>query len=201
MKTSNKKLKGLATAAGVFLILQLGSPSAAGSGLNPYKTNENSSFWAIEIQDCPLNTTLLYSVSLVESAAMNKHEAKRVNPWPYAFRSPEGSHYSESFDEAVAYLDHLLAKYKKSEIDVGIMQINLFWHEDKYERAADLLEPEQNIAIGCKVLTKAIQSSPDDLVVGIGRYNHWKDLDRTRKYGKKVLQVWGNLQNLVATNQ
>jgi hypothetical protein len=167
------------------------------SDLNPYKTDSNSSFWPVEIEGCQLNTMLLYSVSLAESVRDLKQK-NTVKAWPYSFHSPKGSHYAEDVVDASIYLDELLEKYSKVQIDVGMMQVNLFWHEDKYTNPRELLALERNLEVGCSILTTALNSSPDDLELGVGRYHHWKDEKRSRKYGKRVLQIWRNLNTLAS---
>ncbi len=173
------------------LLCSVSMVSLASNYLNPF--DQNSHFWDIQVEGCTINTTLLYAVSLVESAYQNK-ESQQVSPWPYSFHSPDGSHYANDYQSAIKYLESLIKKYTKEQIDVGIMQINLFWQNDKYHHPADLLNLSNNLIVGCSVLTEAINSSPADLELGIGRYHHWKYPTRSRNYGRRVITIWNNLE-------
>ncbi len=76
------------------------------------------------------------------------------------------------------------------------MQINLKWRRDRYSDPFELLDPKRNLEIACSTLIEALASSPDDVVLGIGRYHSWKNEAVSRKYGMKVIRVWNRLRNL-----
>ncbi|BBV43541.1 hypothetical protein STW0522CIT26_P11740 (plasmid) [Citrobacter portucalensis] len=50
--------------------------------------------------------------------------------------------------------------------------------------------------VGAEVLSEAIQSSPNDLELGVGRYHAWEDEIRARNYGSRVLAIYRNLRDL-----
>ncbi len=76
------------------------------------------------------------------------------------------------------------------------MQINLHWNGHRVTSYEDLLDQEQNITTGAEVLSEAIESSPVDLELGIGRYHNWDDELRARNYGSRILAIWRNLRDL-----
>lgn len=69
------------------------------------------------------------------------------------------------------------------------MQINLHWHGHRVDKPEQLLNPVTNLQIGAVLLAEAIQSAPNDLVLGIGRYHSWQNVDAAVTYGRRVLAV------------
>lgn len=133
-----------------------------------------------------LSPALLYAVALVESARDRGRGA--VSPWPWALRGPQESYYAVSRQDALTALQRYRRQYGQA-IDVGLMQINLRWHGKRVASPSQLLDPEQNLMLGAQLLAQAIRSSPQDFTLGIGRYHHWTDPSRARRYGQRVLTV------------
>lgn len=143
-----------------------------------------------------LDPLLLYAVALAESASGRGNN--RVAPWAWTLRTNNGAYYAATKKQAIAYLEKLLLSElnERKSIDVGLMQINLFWHGHRVEHPIDLLDPLNNITIGAEILSETIKSAPNDLELGIGRYHHWSDEKRTRWYAKRVLSIYNNLTQL-----
>lgn len=134
-----------------------------------------------------LDPLLLYGVALQET----RHRAGRHAsvPWPYTLRGPEGPQFHPSHQAAARALRRLMARWRRQAIDVGLMQINLHWHGDKVADPVALLDPRTNLEIAAGILVEAIQSAPDDLELGVGRYHHWKDPAIARAYGRRVMRM------------
>lgn len=146
-----------------------------------------------------LDPVLLYSVALAESASGRGNGS--ISPWAWTLRDNESVLYSLSIKEArQALSEHIEKNGEGSSIDVGMMQVNLKWHGNKVSSPFDLLDIETNLEVGAGILNEAIKSSPDDIVRGIGRYNNWKDPERNRTYGTKVLSIYNQLKNSSAEN-
>lgn len=139
-----------------------------------------------------LDPVLIYAVALAESAS-GRGQGK-LSPWPWTLRAPGRPFYAKSQAEAQKKLTEFQAHYGEA-IDVGIMQINLHWHGHRANSPIELLDPETNVMVGASVLATAIHSAPDDLILGIGRYHSWQER-RARDYGKRVLAIIHNLQEL-----
>ena len=77
------------------------------------------------------------------------------------------------------------------------MQINLHWQGHRVEKPEQLLNPVTNLQIGALVLAEAIQSVPNDLVLGIGRYHSWQNVSAAIAYGRKVLAVANQIRALL----
>tara|TARA_R110001583_G_scaffold34982_4_gene116923 strand:- start:133 stop:690 length:558 start_codon:yes stop_codon:yes gene_type:complete len=133
--------------------------------------------------------SLLYSVALAESSLGTK---SKVSPHPYAIRSEDGSFYPSSLVEAKEILDQQIATHGLN-VDVGMMQISLYWQKGYYDSPFELLDLETNIKVGAAILTKCLNSSPNDIVIGVGRYHAWADVERSRIYGFRVLEIHNNV--------
>lgn len=138
-----------------------------------------------------IDSLLLYAVALAESA--KRQELNMISPWPLAIRQGLTSHYPTSKAAADHLLAQLLDNAALHELDIGLMQINLGWHEHRVDDPLDLLDAEANLALGAEILAEALRSAPDDMLLGIGRYHSWQD-DRARWYGERVLTIYDNLK-------
>ena len=137
---------------------------------------------------------LLYSVSLVESAKAFGDAKGYVSPHPYAIRTPKGAIYPKSYEEAVTVLNKQLKRYKRIELDIGLMQIN-GQHFHKVDKTEDLLKPEVNIKIASDILKAALNSDTTNYVEKVGRY-HSHTKWRAQAYGKRVLAVYENIKQI-----
>lgn len=140
-----------------------------------------------------LDPLLLYAVSLVESAAGTEIRSYTA-PSIYAIRGPKGSYYPETYAEAKARLDQQIERYGVKKLDAGLMQIN-GQHWQRFEDLYDVLDPLENVTLGAEILREAMDSYPDDELIGIGRYHSYTPA-RARTYGKRVLTVFNNLKEL-----
>jgi len=138
-----------------------------------------------------IDPLLIYSVALAESALERKKGL--ISPWPWTLRA-KSPFYIHSYSKAKKKLIELQKKYG-TDIDVGLMQINLRWNSYRVPSVMDLLIPEKNIMIGTQILSESIKSAPNDLVLGIGRYHNWSNEKIARQYGKKILIIRNNLLN------
>lgn len=142
-----------------------------------------------------LDPVLLYSVALAESAS-GRGEGN-ISPWSWTLRTVDGPFYALTKEQAVKKLESFIADNgANSSVDIGIMQVNLYWHGHRVQNPVDLLDPITNLKTGAEILSETINSSPDDLELGIGRYHNWKDEARSRAYGRRVISIYQQLLNL-----
>lgn len=139
---------------------------------------------------------LLYSVSLLESAARSGRESgvSYIAPSPYAIRGPGGSVYPATYDDAVNELKRQISRYGKRRLDIGLMQIN-GQHWSRVDRPEELLNPYTNVKIGAELLQDALDREKDDLELAIGHY-HSPTEWRARSYGSRVLAVYDNIMEI-----
>ncbi|WP_026600574.1 transglycosylase SLT domain-containing protein [Methylomonas sp. 11b] len=137
---------------------------------------------------------ILYAVALMESR--KNGEQNRVMPWPWAINNAGNSFIPNSQQEAEVLLNQMLDQGKRN-IDVGIMQVNLRWHGHRVAKPEQLLIPSINIEIGASVLSEAIQSAPDNLAHGIGRYYSWQNEPAAIQYGQKVIALANQIRAIL----
>lgn len=135
-----------------------------------------------------IDPLLLYSVAIAESAISAGN--KDIKPTPYVFRTDKGPKYfntKEAAEEALKVeLQHT------NRIDIGMMQVNLFWHPQ--DEPLKLLDPTFNLETAAKYLKKTM-SSTSNQVVGVGRYHSWTKY-LTDWYGEYVWKIHTNLSSI-----
>ncbi|WP_082072733.1 MULTISPECIES: transglycosylase SLT domain-containing protein [Halomonas] len=138
-----------------------------------------------------IDPLLLYSVALAESAWRGANDGE-IQPWPYTLRVvSEPGNYQPDLSAAQSELQGYLERY--TSIDIGLMQVNSRYHGHRVSSLAELLIPEKNLLVGAEILRETIDSAPNDLQLGIGRYHHWSDEVRARSYGARILAIYNNL--------
>lgn len=154
----------------------------------------NTLWWQIARRH-QLDPYILYAVTLIESAK-GSTKKYQVTPWPWAINKSGKSIIPASQQEARIILNKTLAEGSRN-IDVGLMQINLHWHGYRVDKPEQLLNPVTNLQIGALVLAEAIQSVPNDLVLGIGRYHSWQNVNAAITYGRKVMAVADQIRTVL----
>lgn len=139
-----------------------------------------------------LDPLLLYAVALAESA--RKRGKGQIAPWAWTLNERGKGLYFTSRDEAASHLDQAIRS--TSNVDVGIMQVNIRWNGHRVDDPRSLLDPRTNLRVGATILREALDSAPDDRVLGVGRY-HSSDPSRARRYGERVLTIYRQLAKLV----
>jgi hypothetical protein len=130
----------------------------------------------------------------VESANSGDHST--ITPWPWAINKSGKSIISASKQDAQRILNKTVAEGNR-HIDVGMMQVNLYWHGHKVDKPEQLLNPVTNLEIGANVLAEAIQSSPNNLELGIGRYHSWQNAHAAIHYGQRVIALANQIRTLI----
>jgi hypothetical protein len=153
---------------------------------NPSPSKLQNTLWWQIAKHHQLDPYILYAVALVESAKANP--LNHLTPWPWAINKSGKSIIPASQQEARTILNKTLAEGGRN-IDVGLMQVNLYWHGHRVSKPEQLLNPVTNLQIGALVLAEAIQSAPHNLVLGIGRYHSWQNTEAAVSYGRRVLAV------------
>lgn len=157
------------------------------------KKLQNTLWWHVARQH-QLDPYILYAVALIESA--NSSGTTKITPWPWAINKAGKSILSDNQRQADAILKKSIAEGNK-HIDIGLMQINLHWHGNRVSKPEDLLNPVTNLTVGARLLAEAIQSSPNDLVIGIGRYHSWENMPAAILYGRRVLALAEQIRDII----
>lgn len=141
------------------------------------------SAWARAAGPHGLDPALLYALTLVESRRTVAPD--RVGPWPWVIRTPTGGYWFNSRERAEKGLEAVLAEWPAKRVDVGIAQVNVGWHAERFDDPMKLLDLEYNLEVAAGILADAIDSTRDT-VLGVGRYHHWASESRSRAYGRRV---------------
>jgi hypothetical protein len=140
-------------------------------------------------RESKVDPLLLYSIAIVESATgVGKGNIK---PEELVIRHDGGAVFFDTKEQAVNGLNKVLQS--TSNVDVGLMQINLKYHP--HNNPAELFNPESNLKFAANILKTAMDSTPDK-IIGVGRYHQWADVALCEWYGKYVWQIHANLKKL-----
>lgn len=129
---------------------------------------------------------LLTAVSLTESGHWHK-EKKEMIAWPWTVYAEGRGRYFPSKEAAIDEVKMLKAKGVQN-IDVGCMQINLYYHPDAFEDLETALDPEQNTQYAAKLL-KNLREESRSWNVAIAHY-HSRNHKYNVPYRQKVLKIW-----------
>jgi len=134
---------------------------------------------------------LLNAISLTETGRWHA-EKREIIAWPWTVYSEGRGRYLPSKRAAIAEVLKLKAKGVKN-IDVGCMQVNLYWHPEAFSSLEDAFDPAINTDYAGKLLKK-LQKSSRSWNVAIAYYH-----SQTKKYyipyRKKVMKIWQEERN------
>lgn len=144
-----------------------------------------SSAWSRAATKYGFEEVDLYAIALQES---RRHRSDGlVRPWPWTLHSPEtGALYFDTYEAALEKLMSLLAE-GKTNIDVGVMQINWGWNGHRVSDPKRLLLPAENIEIAAQILRENLDRYGDQ-GLAIARY-HSARAERGRAYAASVLAI------------
>lgn len=131
---------------------------------------------------------LLPAIALVESG----HTDAEGNhaPWPWTTNEGGKSHFFDTKDEAVAYLENAVAS-GVTNIDVGCMQLNWKWHAQAFTSPEQMFDPVANTRYAARFL-RELQSRLGSWEVATAAY-HSTDPTRGQQYLQKVVAAQGHL--------
>lgn len=161
------------------------SASSIGATPNAELCNRHFAYYE-KIYDIPSN--LLKAVSLVESG-FAAQKGKSATPWPWAFNAQGKGYFFKSKEEALSAVRTLQRQGTKS-IDVGCMQINLYYHPEAFHSLEEAFNPKNNIAYAASFLRKNFDKY-NDWKRAIAAYHSGNDT-LGNPYAQKVLVAWRN---------
>jgi hypothetical protein len=129
---------------------------------------------------------LLTSISLAESGKWNKLR-KEIIAWPWTITSEGQGRFYNTKAEALAKVEALKSRGVKN-IDVGCMQVNLYYHGNAFINTSEALDPEKNIAYAASYLKKLFSTSGDWLNA-MGNY-HSTTPKFNKAYRSRVLALF-----------
>jgi soluble lytic murein transglycosylase-like protein len=124
----------------------------------------DNSVWGVAASYAGINVATLYGIAVQESGMRWRDGSFR--PWPWTLninKSKKGikagpRRYANK--EAAEQALKALIEEGIRNVDVGIMQVNLYWHGNKVSNELDLLDPKTNISVAASYL-KALRAQND----------------------------------------
>lgn len=138
---------------------------------------------------------ILYAVALAESGkGIPSLPARR--PWPWTLNIAGQGSYYPTRRAAWRALDASLAA-GESRVDIGLMQVNWHFHQQRLRNSWLALAPDHNLAVAAEIL-RACYARYGDWWMGVGCYHAPNDAKRAGRYTERVRKAW---QTLTAENR
>ena len=136
---------------------------------------------------------LFYAVALTESGQSIESKSRR-RPWPWTLNIAGEAHYFKTRWQAWRALDQSLRSGQES-VDIGLMQVNWRFHEERLGNSWLALQPHHNLAVGAEIL-KNCYAKRRDWWASVGCYHAPSDSDRARRYQARVATHWRDLTSI-----
>jgi hypothetical protein len=135
---------------------------------------------------------LLAAIALAESGRKHPTLGKRM-PWPWTVMAEGQGRYLPTKEAAIQEVRELQAR-GIGNIDVGCMQVNLYYHPDAFFSLEQAFDPASNVAYAGRFLRSLFEDSGawDEAA---GRY-HSATPELKDPYRDKVVQIWNREQRL-----
>ncbi len=134
--------------------------------------------------------TVLYAVALAESGVGTIDKGTHL-PWPWTLNVSGRGHFYTSREAAWNALNTYIARGERS-IDIGLMQVNWRYHEDKLRDTWRALDPYFNLRVGAGILRQCFEQR-DEWCEGVGCYHAPSNPVRARRYRSRVVGHWQRL--------
>ena len=135
---------------------------------------------------------LLSAIALAETGRWD--EASRASfAWPWTVMAQGRGRYFSTKQEAVAEVKRLTAQ-GITNIDVGCMQINLYYHGGAFANLAEALDPAANVAYAGEYLKSLFASTGS--WTQAAAYYHSTTPHLSAAYKQKVVDLWNRTRRL-----
>jgi|MDTC01.2.fsa_nt_gb hypothetical protein len=135
---------------------------------------------------------LLKSISLAETSRWNSSKQANV-AWPWTVTALGVGNYFNSKAEALEYV-RFLKSNAITNIDVGCMQVNLYYHGGAFASLEDAIDPSNNVSYAARFL-KSLYQSERSWTKAAGFY-HSKTPKHYKSYKLKILKHWEEQRQL-----
>jgi len=130
---------------------------------------------------------IFYAVALTESGKTIE-SLRRRRPWPWTLNiAGEGLYFGTRW-EAWRAIDETLQRGHDS-IDIGLMQVNWRFHQDKLQNTWLALEPRHNLRVAAAIL-RACYRERHDWWLSVGCYHAPSNAERAYRYQQRVAVLW-----------
>lgn len=129
---------------------------------------------------------LLESISIVESGRYVR-DRKATLAWPWTVTAEGDGKYFPTKAEAVAEVRRLKARGVKN-IDVGCMQVNLYYHPDAFDSLDEAFDPSANVGYAARFLKGLFDATRH--WVTAASYYHSQTPHLAATYRDRLMKVW-----------
>ncbi len=119
-------------------------------------------------QAARLPARLLGAIAITESGRFDA-EKGFVRPWPWTINAEGAGQFFASKEDAIGAVRVLQARGVRS-IDIGCMQVNLYYHPNAFNSLDEAFEPRTNAAYAARFLN-SLYSNSGDWMRAIGSYH------------------------------
>ena len=136
-------------------------------------------------------SAVLYAVALTESG---KQVASKgvYRPWPWTLNVAGRGYF---FDSRLAAWQALTGWLKDGirSVDIGLMQVNWHYHEERLGTPWQALDPYHNLRVGAEIL-QACYTARQDWWASVGCYHAPANPQRADQYRRRVLSRWQQIE-------
>lgn len=129
---------------------------------------------------------LLHAIGLVESGRRDPRTGER-HPWPWTVSAEGVGTYYPTKAEAIAAVEALRA-HGTDSIDVGCMQVNLFFHPTAFATLDDAFDPALNTRYAARFL-RSLYARTHDWPAAAAAYHSFTP-GPGAQYAKLIAAVW-----------
>lgn len=164
--------------------------SASSAAADPWRLCPQAIASQERIQGIPRH--LLSAIALAESGRKHPNFDKRM-PWPWTVMAEGRGRYLPTKAAAVQEVRALQARGIRN-IDVGCMQVNLYYHGDAFDSIERAFDPETNVAYAGKFLSELFRDT-GSWQEAAGKY-HSATPEHKVPYRQRVVRYWNEQQRL-----
>lgn len=176
----------------ILIIAVSGSVSALSATPEPEEPQAGPCALAIQIAERArsIPVHLLQAISLTESGRWSDHHDAFI-AWPWTVMAEGKGRYLPSKEAALAEVRALQAR-GVTNIDVGCMQVNLYYHGSNFSSLEEAFDPVHNVAYATAFLLD-LRERRHSWTKAVQEY-HSTDRERQQRYQTKVMTAWDALK-------
>lgn len=116
------------------------------------------------------------------------HNGKR-QPWPWTLNVAGKGYWFNTKQAAINYAElEFSLSSPNASIDVGMCQVNWYWHGQNFDSVSELIDPVNNVRYAANFL-KQLKKDNSSWEQAIGAYHSPVDKKRAANYAKAVLSA------------
>ncbi|MCH1929698.1 hypothetical protein L9G16_05840 [Shewanella sp. A25] len=144
-------------------------------------------------QDCGVPPAVLYAIALTETGIAI--QSSKTAAWAHSINWQGKGYRFKTRDETYRFAQKLISE-GNTLFDIGVMQVNWRWHNERVSSLWDLTDSQTNIKIACDLVTEGYQTKRNWLWAA-GYYHAPYNTANARKYMRKYRS---RLNNILRTN-